>query len=267
MAWPDSPSDDAMFHGTITLPWGKVGLGWKAGLPDHRDYNFKDIVPSSLALPPVVSLRSQINWRWNQQNTNGCTSFSSCSAYKFALKKDLNIDFDPSQLFVYFNTRKLEGDTLKDDGAQIRDVFKSVAQYGIAPTTDWPFEVANVLRTPSAKAYSDAKKEILTNYYSVDQNHLEIQQCLAMGYPVVFGTVVCPSFERATNGHIPMPIPNERVLGGHAITLIGYDNNQKVYEFLNSWGEQWGDDGFGWLPQAMVESNNYSDDFWMVKGK
>ena len=74
-------------------------------------------------------------------------------------------------------------------------------------------------------------------------------------------------------GEIPMPHRGEKLEGGHAVLAIGYDMNKKIEKtkgallIRNSWGADWGDKGYGWLPFAYVESG-LADDFWsMVKGE
>ena len=33
-------------------------------------------------------------------------------------------------------------------------------------------------------------------------------------------------------------------LGGHAFVLVGYDEREKVFYAVNSWGKEWGENGF-----------------------
>jgi len=88
-----------------------------------------------------------------------------------------------------------------------------------------------------------------------------------MEFPVVFGISVYESFESekvAKTGIVPLPENTERMLGGHAIVLVGYDNEKKLFIFRNSWGEQWGDKGYGYLPFEYVCDANLASDFWVV---
>ena len=74
-------------------------------------------------------------------------------------------------------------------------------------------------------------------------------------------------------GEIPFPGSGDTLEGGHAILAVGYDDNKKIGSangallIRNSWGTQWGDKGYGWLPYAYVEQG-LADDFWsMVKAE
>lgn len=36
-------------------------------------------------------------------------------------------------------------------------------------------------------------------------------------------------------------------LGGHAVSIVGYDDTQRAWLIRNSWGPEWGENGFGWV--------------------
>ena len=75
----------------------------------------------------------------------------------------------------------------------------------------------------------------------------------ARGRPVAFGLAVDEGLygaDVAKTGRIPLPVAKERYLGGHAMLAVGYDDDDKTLLVRNSWGEAWGDKGYGHLPYA-----------------
>ena len=36
-------------------------------------------------------------------------------------------------------------------------------------------------------------------------------------------------------------------LGGHAMVVVGYDDDQNAFRLMNSWGQEWCEGGFGWV--------------------
>jgi len=50
-----------------------------------------------------------------------------------------------------------------------------------------------------------------------------------------------------------MPKQKEMVVGGHAVCIVGYDDRKKLLKFINSWGEDWGAQGYGYLPYDYVK--------------
>ncbi len=100
---------------------------------------------------------------------------------------------------------------------------------------------------------------------------------LASQLPAMFGFTCFASLDldkTSMTGEIPYPKANEEVVGGHAILAVGYDNAKKIKQqggpettgaFLirNSWGTEWGMDGYGWLPYRYVE-DELADDWWVL---
>ena len=46
---------------------------------------------------------------------------------------------------------------------------------------------------------------------------------------------------------------------------VGYDDEKKALLVRNSWGKQWGQDGYFWLPYEFVTQRNMSADYWTIR--
>jgi len=92
----------------------------------------------------------------------------------------------------------------------------------------------------------------------------------------VFGFTVYSSISQAgTTGKIPYPSTGDKVIGGHAMLMVGYDDNVTItntttssstkgaFIVRNSWGTGWGDAGYGMLPYDYV-TNRLAVDFWSL---
>ena len=97
----------------------------------------------------------------------------------------------------------------------------------------------------------------------------QMKACLAAGFPFVFGFTVYEAFESAAvakSGVLNMPEPDERVMGGHAVMAAGYDDSQKRFIIRNSWGMDWGRQGYFTMPYGYLDPNkNLADDFWTIR--
>ena len=243
--------------------------GWKSGLPDQRDYIYS--VPSIFSgiLPASVDLRPKCPPVLDQGQLGSCTANSIANAYYFdELNQKESLAFCPSRLFIYYNERVIEGDVKYDNGAQIRDGFKTIASQGVAPETLWPYNIAKFAKKPTAKIYKEALKHKAISYQKLTQDLTTLKGCLASGSPFVFGFTVYDSFESqavASTGIVPMPAKTESVLGGHAVLCVGYDDATQRFFVMNSWGTSWGQAGFFTIPYAYLTSSSLSSDFWTVK--
>lgn len=197
---------------------------------------------------------------------HNCTAFGISGAYEYDLKKQGLTDFLPSRLFLYYNERVLEGDVSEDAGAQIRDGIKSIATTGICEDVLWPYNTANFAVKPPDTAYTDALNHKAVKYYNVPIIEQDMLQALAQGFPVVIGIMVYESFESekvADTGFVPMPKPNEQLLGGHCVLVVGYNATEGHLIVRNSWGKDWGDEGYFYLPFGFITPSLMSD-CWVV---
>jgi C1A family cysteine protease len=189
---------------------------------------------------------------------------------EFLYRKAGKMQPELSRLFCYYATRVwVEGTATDDDsGAQIRDVMKAVARYGVAPEKVWPYVPERFSKRPSSLATSTALQHQVTQYLAVN-GLLATRTCLAAGYPIVIGFSVPENMESQAceaTGLVRMPEPDEQIVGGHAVLAVGYDDTKKLLMFQNSWGASWGQHGYGFLPYGFVEQG-LADDFWTIRNE
>ena len=251
----------------------KQKYGWKKQAVDKRDLRMTIL---EAVVPATADLRASCPPIYDQGQYGSCTANAACAAFQFDQDKQGLADFEPSRMFEYYNTRVLDGDVDQDGGGTIRNANKALAQNGVCSEAVWPYTDADLLTKPSAAAYADAAPEKISNYASVSQDLSSIQAAIYSGFPVQIGFTVYESFESdeaASTGIIPMPdTTNEQVLGGHAILLVGYADKltvsgqvlENIFIFRNSWGTSWGDQGYGYIPQAYMLDPNQASDLWVV---
>lgn len=245
--------------------------GWKPDRPDHRDLIMRLPVAHQAPLPAQADLRGPLMPDiYDQGSVGSCTGNSAAAAVQYERRKQgLAPDFVPSRLFIYYNARSYEGDTDQDAGAEIRDAIAGVVQYGAPPETDWPYDVAQVTTAPSGQAFNAGQLDLALQYVRVPQGVWNLKQCLAQAQPVVFGFSVYESFESdavAQSGAVPMPGPDEEMVGGHAVLLVGYNDIAQRWTVRNSWGPGWGMAGYFTMPyQYLAPSAGLASDFWVIE--
>lgn len=238
-------------------------LNWKKEPLDTRDFQVSrhravTVLPSSFELPIPLPV-------YDQADIGSCTANSGSLAYKYECAQD-NYIFEPSRLQLYYNTRLLEGTVAEDSGCYIRDVFKTLAKKGICSESIWPYITEQFTVKPPTKATTDAKRHKAIVYAKVPQTLTDIQTVLVSGAIISFGFTVYESFMKSgwvKSGRMPLPRSGEKILGGHAVSIIGYDNTKQAVLIQNSWSEDWGIKGKFWMPYSFLLSSD-CDDFWCI---
>ena len=242
--------------------------GWQPDLPDQRDFTYAAPRAVAKALPPKADLRKNCPPVYDQGQLGSCTANAIAGAFEFELMKQKAVDFMPSRLFIYYNERVIENTVKTDSGAQIRDGIKSVNKQGVCPESLWPYDENKFAVKPSAACYSDALTHTVINYSRVPRTLVQMKGCVADGFPFVIGFTVYESFESAQvakTGKLNMPKPNEQVIGGHAVCVVGYDDTAVRFIMRNSWGNAWGLKGYFTMPYEYLMNGNLSDDFWTLR--
>ncbi len=244
-----------------------LGYGWVPDLPDRRDFLYGAVRPVPAVLPPSVDLRSICSPVENQGQLGSCTANALVGALEFLERKDKVPFVDLSRLFIYFNERVIEHSAKSDSGAMLRDGMKTLAKQGVCTEKKWPYVISKFRVKPNRACYKEASQHEITSY-----NRLvtldEMRTCLAEGFPFVFGFTVYESFESqqvAQTGLLPLPQPGEKQVGGHAVLAVGYNDSEKRFLIRNSWGADWGMQGYFTMPYEYLSDRNLSDDFWTIR--
>ncbi len=126
------------------------GYGWRPDMPDGRDLRYAAPPAALEELPDKVDLRQQCPPIYDQGQLGSCTANAIGGALEFdQIKQGQASPFTPSRLFIYYNEREIEGSVDSDDGAEIRDGVKSVANQGACKEATWPYDIDKFRDKPS----------------------------------------------------------------------------------------------------------------------
>ncbi|MBA4851472.1 C1 family peptidase [Emticicia sp. BO119] len=222
-------------------------------------------------LPQKVDLRPYMTKVENQKHLSSCTANATAGAYEYLAKKHLkNRAFEVSRLFVYYNARLRASSNIQDKGSYIQYAIESLHKLGACTEETWPYDTKKVNEKPHSDTYSEAANFKVQETKYVPTDLKAWKQCLAEGYPIIFGIALFKGFDSCNQnkGIVPMPSPDEagrQAHGLHAMLCVGYSEVDKMFIVRNSWGEQWGDKGYCYMPYDYVINTKLNmGDSWMI---
>jgi len=270
-----------------------AGGGWVPDVPDMRDHKldtpaFYEPLRAAKALlgeqkraslPEHVDNREFCSPVEDQGTLGSCTAHAVVGMLEYMMRRGIAQHTDLSRLFLYKVTRRLLGWT-GDTGAYIRSTIKAVAGFGVPPEQYCVYDPNRYEEEPDAFLYSYASNFKALKYARLDPANFPgievrdaVKRAIHAGFAVAFGFPVYDSLTESA--YVPYPTENDKLQGGHAVLAVGYDDNVKIEEadgtttkegciiFRNSWGEGWGQSGYGYLPYRYIEEA-LAVDFWTV---
>jgi hypothetical protein len=209
-------------------------------------------VPNVSSLPPRVDLRPACSPVEDQGQVGSCTANAVVGAFEFRRWKAGRQE-DLSRLFVYYNARRMRGWENEDSGALISLAMAALLGHGVPPESAWPYDPAKVNVAPDDHAYTLAEAITEIEYARVDGVE-NVKGALAREHPVVFAiSLPMRCYDEAGRDGV-FPVPTEQEIaaeftqhGTHAMLLVGYDTDENFFHVRNSWGTDWGDQGYARL--------------------
>ncbi len=204
----------------------------------------------SLDGPPILS----------QGNTSKCVAFSGAyyivSMYNGVKSSAQNFDKAGSPEFAYAYTKQVNNDAQCSkglylfNGTNITGAAEVLKTVGTTSYNQVPFVNENTCALVDNTLITQAGANKVGDYYRLDKdqyNNLdELKSWIYAGYPLWFSAKVDEGFQNLQAGEIWNKDAGVSK-GGHAMVLVGFDDNKKPFKIANSWGTDWADNGYAWV--------------------
>lgn len=211
------------------------------------------------ALPRRIRIQHNIPVR-NQLELQSCASHATSRAMEIWLStKDPRKYLELSELFHYYQARVINNTMPEDKGMTIRDACKTAHQEGVAPEYAWPYVTTKLNKYPSLLARIAAKwfkPKVYERLITIDQVKVSLYQ----GIPVVIGIPITTPYY-SIRDFTPYK-PQGKSLGGHAVLIEGYDDDDETFIISNSWGPTWGRGGY--FKMKYSDFKTYAFDYWRL---
>ena len=233
------------------------GLGALKDPVDVRDFELRKVT-TPVKLPPSVDYEKDMSPVRNQGTRGSCVAFASVAVKEYQERKQRKSKprYDFSEEWVYRLVMHPGG------GAYPRDAFKILLDNGVCRDAYMPYEdnasdAEKLPFTPSAKALRNAKYYKASSYARLTSLE-EMKQSLVINGPFLLGITWYEEWfspDETIKGYPIIRPPKGAEVGGHAICVVGYDEEIQAFKIRNSWGPEWGKGGYAWLSYDIVRKD------------
>ncbi|SLM31770.1 exported hypothetical protein [Desulfamplus magnetovallimortis] len=219
------------------------------------------LVGAEPTTPTSVDLSDNFPTPGDQGQQNSCVGWATAYALKSYQEKveigwSLNTPehlFSPAFLYNQINYGQ-------DNGSYIYEALDLAVDKGLATLSTMPYSDRDYRTQPSQAAFTEASKFKAASWRRVNDTS-QIKAALANGMPVVGGIAVYQQLMDLSGSGSVYNTTSGANQGGHAITIVGYDDNRYggAFKVINSWGQYWGDNGYFWMPYNFAASGVMSE--------
>lgn len=247
-----------------------VSSGLNPGKIDPTLLKGVSFVSPTALLPASADLRPSYPPPYDQGQLGSCTANAACGCVEV-----LTPAFLGSRLYLYYQTRVLEGNVNTDSGAQLHSVVSALEKMGMPAETDWPYNITQFTALPPAPIDNLAKSHLALQAYNMAMDPQQMKASLSLGIPwmvgfplytnlysnnTVWGNLQNGQWVKST-GIIAMPGAADTITGYHATCMVGYDDANQWWIVRNSWGPNAGDGGYFYMPYAYLRP---ASDIWVI---
>lgn len=229
------------------------GLGFKAasasetaGVPWTPDFIIGSLPQSSfLDMPPIG----------NQGAQGSCVSWATAYAgMSFFMNRLNGTNYSSNQQLCspkYIYNQITQGSC---NGTTIPSNLNLLLSKGVCTLAEMPYSDNECGLQPNSTQNTSAVNNKIFAWKMVDKTKTNIiKSCIAAKYPVFIAINVDASFDNLQSPYI-WSAKYGAIRGGHAITVIGYDDAKSAFKIQNSWGAAWKDNGHLWISYSFFSS-------------
>lgn len=204
-------------------------------------------------MPEAVDLSPHMPPPGHQNEQNSCVAWVSAYAVKTYQEKieqryqlvsrgqpDWGKIFSPAFVYNQINQGR-------DGGATLVDALNLLSSRGAVSWSEMPYNPDNYTLQPTSNQLQQARRYRISYWRRVNvQDPQEVKAQIQAGYPVMVGLLADEGLYRLKGNQV-WKRRKGKLLGGHAVVIVGYDDRREAFKLMNSWGRRWADRGYGWV--------------------
>ena len=252
-------------------------LNYRRDPTDKRDFllegSFRNFQVSLTAVPLNVDHTGQMSSVKDQGYLGSCVGFAVTAMKEWQEQQEheeevsegkrdtrKGREYDLSESWVYWNAKKIDS-WPNEEGTSIRYAMKVLNKIGVPTEKAWPYDDVD-FGEPKRWATMVARWALIDSYWRIST--LEELKLALVDSPVPIG-IPCfyEIFFVGRDGIINYPENPDNIYGGHAVCAVGYNDSTRLVKIKNSWGESWGENGYGYVPYDYIR--DFLWDAWTCK--
>ena len=209
----------------------------------------------------------------HQHDRPTCVAFAATALHEYlcdcAASGKPVTETDLSEEFLYHHCKGRDGLKAAASGTTLEAAAGALRDEGQPLEALCPYRTLNDAKNPlliSATAAADAGKRKLDTMHRLDLKVASVEKSLRSARPVVAVLDWYSNSYLAPLGRIGLPAAADRLLGRHAVLVVGIDDESEAgvcsLAFKNSWGTKWGDNGFGSFSAEYFQ--RYARELWSL---
>ena len=222
-----------------------------------------------------VDLRPMMSSVKNQGYRNTCNTFAATALMEFLIKQKTKKTIDLSESYAYWLGKNyaLDTDLLRSMYTDIDALAGFLAvkafEFGCMEEKEWPYEKKNWEELKDSRAVDANGKPSPNRFTGIPPNPVRLlpytfktvfieketiaDYILTKKRPVLMNIMWCFDAVNDKTGEIRMPTEEEtKKAAGHVVLLVGFDPKTRLFVFRNSWGDTWGNKGYGTIPEDYI---------------
>jgi len=229
-------------------------LNIKKSVDDERDWIYGNGISNSNILKSC-DYRNELQPIRDQGSQGTCYAQSVSCMKEWQERKNYGLNEYLSPQFFYnnrdyWNNNKQDGDDkLEDYGMTGRDVMKILQNVGICKESEYPYGLKEKINEISQNIKDSAIIHRIKNYARITSLN-GLKESLLKNGPCL---IAFPVYNYT--GQMWIKKEGNKQKGGHAMTVVGYDDDKAYFIIRNSWGSDWNDKGYCYYYYSDWESH------------
>ena len=205
--------------------------------------------------PDVIDLRDVLPPAGDQGRRGTCVAFALTAVHAAAIAANGERPA-LSEEYLFWAAKMRDG--RPGDGTTYPAAVRGLSEAGQCQAEHWPYDDTTSHHasgySPSAAATADAQSRT-ANGRNLAMAVDEVREALLGGSPIAIAIPVWQEFDEADGSSVAsLPPDIDQLHLEHAVVIAGHDRTQSAVLIRNSWGREWGDNGYAWFEDHILDA-------------